>query len=255
MAIPMHRHSALGSYVIKHRLNTIRQASPNQLLACVDEESLRRFIHDLKLPLTLLKGELEAIQDGIHHWSPSKTAALLSEVNQINQMLENLRDDTPYSVAKSGDQQHMNLSVSLAAAIERHQSCLKQYDIKLISSIEENIIVTCAGSQTYRIFNNLLSNSLKYTAAPGVIAVSLTTQQQFIRLSWLDSSPAPAVEELSQLGQSHFRACSTSDEQSGSGLGLASVCHIVTQLNGSANFSLSPLGGLAVEILLPCLER
>ncbi|QVK24239.1 hypothetical protein KHX94_06715 [Shewanella dokdonensis] len=49
---------------------------------------MRKLIHDLKLPLTLVNGELEAIEDGVRAWTPETTRTLLSELEQIKSMLE-----------------------------------------------------------------------------------------------------------------------------------------------------------------------
>ncbi|QUN06314.1 hypothetical protein KDN34_02275 [Shewanella yunxiaonensis] len=218
------------------------------------EQQWRNFIHDFKLPLTLLQGELEAIQDGIRPFTPEKISLLLHEIEQLNELL----DSVPTLPRKSIPTSHRlcNASATLLSTLKHHEAELTAKGLILKQEIEPARFIEGTTAALSRIFHNLMSNSLKYTEASGLIQISLTTTADKLLLQWQDSAPAPQQDELIKLTQTGFRArLPMTHAAKGCGLGLASISQLVQQLRGSIDFTHSELGGLKVTMQLPLAHR
>src|SRR5215813_10084195 len=97
-----------------------------------------------------------------------------------------------------------------------------------------------------------MQNSLRYTDAPGRIAISLRREHDRAVIDWQDTSPGVAAEELPRLTERLYRVdASRSRVSGGSGLGLAIARAIVDGHGGRLVATASPLGGLAIRLELP----
>jgi two-component system sensor histidine kinase BaeS len=103
-----------------------------------------------------------------------------------------------------------------------------------------------------QVFGNLLQNTLRYTDAPGKLAVAVRREGERVVLEWQDSSPGVPEADLPRLTERLFRVdASRSRAGGGSGLGLAIVKAIVEAHGGTFVARASRLGGLALEVALP----
>ncbi|WP_162180634.1 sensor histidine kinase [Shewanella mangrovi] len=244
----MNRSPAFVAAVVPHFPSGYRESAT--IIAA--ENALRQMLlHDLKLPLTVLKGELEALQDGIHQWTPAVISSMLGELDQMNTLLNTFEPSN-----EETRQQH---PISLSGFISRQQSqfyrVATQTGLTLRMHIQPHLWVDADITPLKRIMQNLLSNSIKYTKSPGTIDIQLKRADDTgqCELIWQDSSPGVSLHELPLLARAHFRTHSATHTQDGKGLGLWGVKQMVQQLNGSVNFSQSSLGGLGVTISLPYL--
>ncbi|MBX3684628.1 MAG: hypothetical protein KF909_00725 [Rhodocyclaceae bacterium] len=106
-----------------------------------------------------------------------------------------------------------------------------------------------------QLLGNLLENSLRYTDAPGRIAVTLERQGQRIFIDIADSAPGVPAADLRRLFEPLNRAeLARSRHQGGSGLGLAIRKAIVRSHGGRIEAACSSLGGLRLRIELPATE-
>ena len=102
------------------------------------------------------------------------------------------------------------------------------------------------------MFANLLQNSLRYTDAPGKIAIALRREEKCVVVDWEDSAPGVPGDDLKRLTDRLYRVESSRNRASGgSGLGLAIAAAIVEGHGGTLTALASALGGLKIEIALP----
>jgi two-component system sensor histidine kinase BaeS len=103
-----------------------------------------------------------------------------------------------------------------------------------------------------QLLSNLLDNSRKYTQSGGSVSVRVDSQPDGVELIVEDSAPGVPQAALPKLFDHLFRVeDSRSRAGGGSGLGLAICQRIVAAHQGSISASASPLGGLAIRVLLP----
>ncbi|GAA5139488.1 sensor histidine kinase [Thalassotalea piscium] len=102
------------------------------------------------------------------------------------------------------------------------------------------------------LFDNLIKNAIKYSGIGAEILISATRNRDNITISVEDSGPGIHEDQLDKVMQRFYRV--KHHEQTGSGLGLSIVSHIVALHKGNVTLGRSSLGGLRVDIVLPHLD-
>ncbi len=211
--------------------------------------------HELRTPISILRGEIEALQDGVRGYSRENLAALQQEVVNLGRLVDDLYE---LSMADIGALDYRKQELSLAQIIDE---CLRNYagqfaekNIKLTCSnqLNEKDLVFADASRLQQLFNNLLNNSLNYTDENGSLQVELAAGNGSITIALEDSAPAVAAEDLPRLFERLYRVeASRNRTTGGSGLGLAICKSIVEAHDGSISATFSVLGGLKILIALP----
>jgi two-component system sensor histidine kinase BaeS len=214
-------------------------------------EGLRRaFIadvsHELRTPLSVLRGELEALEDGIRPLDRAAVASLQGEIIQLGQLVEDL-----YELALSdvGALTYRMERVDLAALLTRvagsHDAGFKAAGLRLAVSVPEGPApVQADAGRLQQLLDNLLENSRRYTEAPGYVRLSLSEAAMHWQIDLHDSAPGLPGEQLAHLFERFFRAESSRNRATGgAGLGLAIGRNIVLAHGGQIEADASPEGG------------
>lgn len=231
----------------------------NQLARSLEknESNRRAFMadisHELRTPLAILRGELEAMQDGVRKLTPDAISSLQSEVALLTQLVEDLHQ---LSLSDAGALAYRKQPVDLVSLLEVVAGSFgERYRSRgLTLSL---MLPTQASSfgdpdRLMQLFTNLLENSLRYTDAGGTVQLSMQLSGEQWQLQFADSAPGVERQQQTQLFERFFRAESSRNRASGgSGLGLAICKNIVEAHDGSINAADSDLGGLKITLNLP----
>ncbi|QPI44276.1 MULTISPECIES: two-component system sensor histidine kinase BaeS [Pectobacterium] len=231
----------------------------NQLARTLEknEQSRRAFMadvsHELRTPLAVLRGELEALQDGVRKPDAHSLHSLQSEVTTLTKLVDDLHqltlsDRGALAYRKTSVDIVQILQIAIAAFHERFQK--KQ--ITLTTELPTQADVFGDPDRLSQLFNNLLENSLRYTDEQGQLAIKLVQQHKRWAIIWQDSAPGVTDEQLMLIFERFYRAESSRNRASGgSGLGLAICNNIVEAHSGRLYAEHSPLGGVMITIELP----
>ncbi|MGL6259062.1 ATP-binding protein [Vibrio sp. WXL210] len=248
-------------YHITHRGNDeiadVTQAF-NQLAQSLKQQQVLRerwladISHELRTPLAVLRGQLEALQDGIRPANRESIDALYQQVMTLTQLVDDLRSAAKSDLPLQLDLQSIDLSSQLNLISQTYRSRLHSKQITLELDITPSVSLSADQQKITQLINNVLENSYRYTDDGGQVQLSLTTHQNFAILMVEDSSPGVASESLPRLCERLYRVDqSRSRAFGGSGLGL-SICHNIVQAHhGRLSLDHSSLGGLKVTIQLP----
>lgn len=214
--------------------------------------------HELRTPIAILRAEIEALQDGIRPFSPEAVQSLHAEVLQLGRLVEDLFQ---LSLADIGALTYRKEKVELltileqAATVFRSKFAQKQITVTMNIQKEKQIYLFADAERLLQLFNNLLVNSLRYTAPKGELQISCTTTEKDTEIIFQDSSPGVPKVAISKLFDRLFRVESSRNRTSGgAGLGLALCKNIVEAHGGSIGAEPSPIGGLVIRISFP-VER
>lgn len=210
--------------------------------------------HELRTPLAVLRGELEAMDDGIRPLTPGALHSLQAEVGTLSQLVDDL-----YALALSDTgaltyrAQPIDLREPLKLAVEANQARLAQHPLHLELRLPELPLPVHADPvRLQQLFTNLLENSLRYTDRGGRLRIAVEARRGELLVDWQDSAPGVATELLPRLCERFFRGeGSPSRATGGSGLGLTICRNIVEAHGGTIEAKASPLGGLWIAIGLP----
>jgi len=210
--------------------------------------------HELRTPLSILRGEIEAMQDGIRPIDSTAITSLHSEALRLGKLVDNLHD---LSMADSGSLPMNRLPVQpgavLREVLQKYLGRLAQRHITIIDELGEHPLTIMADEERLsRLFCNLLENTVRYTESPGVLKVRQEQANELLILSFEDSGPGVPEGSLDRLFDRLYRVDpSRSRDLGGDGLGLAICKQIVQDHDGEIKASRAQLGGLLIEIVLP----
>ena len=212
--------------------------------------------HELRTPLSVLRGEMEAIEDGARQPTPQVMSSLRDEVLQLTRLVDDLHT---LSVADV-DGLRCNFSAGDAHAglwriAQRFEVQARQrgLTLQLPPRTALAIDVNWDFGRIEQLLANLLTNSLRYTDVPGIIVVDWASDGRIVTLTVDDSAPGVSPANLRELFEPLFRGDKARQrgDQHGSGLGLAIARSIAHAHKGSISASLSPRGGLQLCVRLP----
>lgn len=211
--------------------------------------------HELRTPLAVLRGEIEAMQDGIRPLNQENLGSLAQEVGQLERLVTDLRL-LSQSDAGALDIQlaPMNLSDCLASRLDDADRWLVESGLVLTKKIAPDIMIRGDAQRLRQLWNNLLDNSCAYTQPPGELRVKLFAQQGEAVIIWEDSTPGVPEGELARLTERLYRVEGSRNRASGgSGLGLSIASALVTAHGATLTPSISTLGGLRWTLRFPLL--
>lgn len=233
----------------------------NDMAAALDqvEQSRRRWVadisHELRTPLAVLRGELEAIMDGIHPLTPETIKSLSGDVMRLNRLTEDL-----YQLALS-DQGALSYRKVLLDPLPLLQEDLaafmpdfnnKRISVKWINRLPKPLLINADSGRLSQLFRNLLTNSLNHTDKGGQMEIMIERVENRLVIELADSSPGVSQQDIAHLFERFYRVDSSRNRHlGGAGLGLAICSNIVKAHDGTLKAFHSALGGLAIRISLP----
>jgi two-component system sensor histidine kinase BaeS len=226
-------------------------------------EALRREMvadisHELRTPLAVLRGEMEALQDGVRPFSADALASLQAEVSLLSKLIDDLYE---LSLADVGALSYRMLPVDMSGLAEQSVETYRERFGSRRLRVEtemgaEACIIEGDAQRLTQLMSNLLENTLRYTDPDGVVRVSVRTEGHTVAVECQDSAPGVPAPFLPRLFDRLFRVDpSRSRESGGAGLGLAICQRIVESHRGTIQALPSQLGGLRVRIVFPLAQE
>jgi two-component system sensor histidine kinase BaeS len=215
--------------------------------------------HELRTPLSVLRGELEAVQDGARKPDDILIKNLLDEVLHLSRLVGDLHTLSMADVGQLHCEfQTQSVTADLLRLTARYEVLGLKHGHKVQIKSQAEVIAHWDMRRINQVLTNLFENSMRYTDSPGRILVGWEIQENEFRFTMEDTPPAVPSHALTQMFEPLYRADSArtrtsngGDNGSGSGLGLAIVRAIVEAHNGRIAASQSELGGIKVTLDLP----
>jgi two-component system sensor histidine kinase BaeS len=211
--------------------------------------------HELRTPLSILRGEIEALKDGIREINPGTLDSLYAEVRHLSKIVNDLHE---LSLADSGALSIQKVPIDPAAVLTEtlghFKKRLAEHQIAIENTLEGQPPVAVIGDadRLRQLFSNLLENVLRYAGAPGVLKIGQTRRTNRLTLFFEDSGPGVPEAALEHLFDRLYRVDrSRARTHGGSGLGLSICKSIVTALGGEIRAFSGGSGGLRIEIEFP----
>ncbi len=224
-----------------------------------NEQTRRQWVadisHELRTPLSVLRGEIEALQDGVRQPTPQAIGSLHSEAMRLGRLVEDLYQ---LSLSDVGALTYRKTKVILADLLEQAIKPLQaQFARKgIILNVEHpkngGPVLFADPERLHQLIGNLLENSLKYTDSGGQLDIRLETQGDVATIHFSDSAPGVPESELDKLFERLYRVENSRNRHTGgAGLGLSICRNIVEAHEGTISARPSPRGGLWITIQLP----
>jgi two-component system sensor histidine kinase BaeS len=224
---------------------------------------LANISHELRTPLAVMRGELEAMLDGIRELNKDNLGSAHQEALHLQRLVEDLYQLTSSELGDdnvaqmSYQKQALDFSALVEDDLERFQPLIDKagLEFSFINTAQcenEDVWIKGDASRLSQLIHNLVNNSLKYTQAPGKLVAELIVKNDVMIFTLMDSAPSVKEGELDKIFDHLYRAEQSRNRKTGgSGLGLAICQKIAQSHDGELTASLSDLGGIKMTLCLP----
>lgn len=205
-----------------------------------NRELISNISHDLKTPITAIKGYVEGIMDGVAD-TPEKVDKYVKTIyNKANDMDRLINELTTYSGIDSNripyNFHRINVADYFGDCVEEVGLDLDSKNIRLNYSnlVDTDTIVIADPEQMKKVINNIISNSVKYMDKPqGSIDIRILDETDAIRVEIEDNGKGIAQKDLQKIFERFYRTdASRNSAQGGSGIGLSIVKKIIEDHGG-----------------------
>ena len=212
--------------------------------------------HELRTPVTIIQGNLEAILDGIYEPTVEAIAPIYEETLHVGKLIDDLRD---LALAEAGELRISCESTDLRELVdqvaETISGSLDQGPRILVSGNTKLPSLMLDPKRIRQVLVNLLSNAVRVTPAEGRIDIRLTrVGSDRVELSVTDSGPGSPEEDLPHIFERLYRGDrARSRAHGGSGLGLAIARHWVEAHQGTISAENVPGAGACFRVRFPVI--
>ena len=202
-----------------------------------NKELISNISHDLKTPITAVKGYIEGIMDGVADTPEKMDRYVRTIYNKTNHLINELtfysKIDTnriPYTFSK------LNVEDYFADCAEEVGLELETRGIELVYAnyVEKDVMVIADGEQIRRVIHNIISNAIKYMDKPkGIIQIRIKDVGDFIQIEIEDNGKGIGPKDLPYIFDRFYRTdVSRNSSKGGSGIGLSIVKKILEDHGG-----------------------
>ena len=214
--------------------------------------------HDLRTPLTVIGGYVEAMRDGVLQPTPERLALIYTEIERLQDLVGDLK---MLSQVDAGElplhPQHIDPADLLehARAPFEHHAARQQVTL-CVDAAPDLPKIAVDEARMMQVFGNLISNALRYTPARGEICLLARVESGQMCLAVRDTGSGIEPDELPYIFDRFHRADKSRHTEAGeSGLGLAIVKALVEAHGGQVRAEATQGGGTTILIMLPLAQE
>ena len=205
--------------------------------------------HELRTPLAVLRGELEAMIDGVHAIDEAHLAAAVDQIAMVTKLVEDLRT---LALAEAGalalQKEPTDLSVLTNEAAYSFEGLAATTGVRLEVRMPDDLpLVDLDPLRIQQVIGNLVANALRYAPRGGVVSIVGEARPGTVAISVVDSGPGIPPEMLPHV----FERFAKAEDSRGSGLGLAIARQLVEAHGGSIRAASAVGAGATIVFELP----
>lgn len=243
----------------RNELGTVAEAF-NHMAAGLDRQQRLRqqmvadIAHELRTPISVIQGTLEAMLDGVLQADPAELRDLHGETRRLARLVEDLRT---LSLADAGQlnllRQHIDPANLTESVVNRMLPLAEAREITLTASVERPLpMIDADADRIAQVLTNLIDNALRYTPSDGKVTVRAWPANAHVNIAVSDTGPGIPPEDLPNLFERFWRGDRSRNRHGGgTGLGLAIARELVELHAGTIDIDSQPGKGSTFTISLP----
>ena len=208
-----------------------------------NKELISNISHDLKTPITAIKGYVEGIMDGVADTPEEMDRYVRTIYNKTNEMDHLINELTFYSKI---DTNRIPYTFSKLNVEDYFSDCAEEVGLELetrgiqlcyANYVDKDVLVIADGEQIRRVIHNIISNAIKYmdkqNGMKGIIQIRVKDVGDFVQVEIEDNGKGIASKDLPYIFDRFYRTdVSRNSSKGGSGIGLSIVRKILEDHGG-----------------------
>ncbi|MFP4407064.1 MAG: sensor histidine kinase [Spirochaetaceae bacterium] len=246
-----------GSLLQGHILLLMRDVSREQRVERIRRDFVSNVSHELKTPLTMIKGAVETLQDLSEESDETRSRfermieshtdrmiAIVEDLLSLARIEQSEASEVPFQ--KSGVRDLFDEAVSATEPLLRERSASVEIDAP------EELTVNAHPHLLIQALTNLIDNGVKYSDPGGTVRLRGRRENGVIRLEVEDTGWGIPVRDQERVFERFYRVDrSRTRERGGTGLGLSIVRHVALMHGGTVSLKSTPGEGSTFSIQLP----
>ncbi len=214
--------------------------------------------HELRTPLSILRCEIEAMQDGVREVTPETLGSLHFEILHLGRIVQDLHELSLIESEVTPDEQTaINPLEVLDEVLRAFRTRFEQRGLR-IDAPEKNsqtAFILADADRLKQLFSNVFDNTLLYADTPGVLKIRHECRAGLICLHFEDSGPGVPEESVGRLFDRLYRVDKARGRShGGSGLGLAICRSIAERFGGRIEAANVKSAGLRISVFFPIFQ-
>lgn len=212
-------------------------------------ELMAELSHELRTPVSVIQGNLEALLDGVYPADEQHLNPVLDEVHLLSRLIDDLRtlsEAETGTLALHREPTDLGVLVGEVAASYRPQAEAQGVMLELATD-EDPPLLQVDPVRIREVLENLLNNALRHAADRGRITLRAASIDGYAQLTVADDGAGVAPEDLPHIFERFYKG----DGSAGSGLGLTIAKDLVEAHGGTISAESQPGHGTTVRVRLP----
>jgi two-component system phosphate regulon sensor histidine kinase PhoR len=247
-------HEWKGIVLVFHDITELKK------LEQMRKDFLANVSHELKTPITSIKGFSETLLDGAAEDEKLREyflSIILKESDRMQGLIQDLLELS--KIEQQGFKLNMgevDMKPLLEEIVVILQNKADDKQIELDLQVDEHVIIPGDAYRLKQIFINLMSNAISYTPVGGRVRIALENEEEQIRVTVSDTGIGISQEEIPRIFERFYRVDKArSRNTGGTGLGLSIVKHLVEAHHGRIKVKSAVGVGTTFTVTLPKHER
>lgn len=227
-----------------HRfLGIIRDISERKHLDRVKSEFVSTVSHELRIPLTSIKGALGMLNNGVFGILEGKAKHMVQlAYNNTERLILLVNDLLDMEKIQAGKidlkMEKVNLTAIVKESIAMNQTYVSHLKVKLkLQNSPPDYFIVADSNRIMQVMANLISNAAKYSPINDVVGITIVLEDNFIKVSIADNGSGIPIEYHNKIFQKFWQLdASDSRKKGGTGLGLNITKAIIEHHSGQINF-------------------
>ena len=191
----------------------------------LQKELISNISHDLRTPLTMIKGYSEVMRDIPGENTPENVQVIIDETTRLSELVNDMLDlSRIQSGTRRPEKERFSITETLNDTLQRYEKLTMQDGYVIDVSIEGDAEVVADRGMILQVIYNLINNAINYTGEDKYVSVTQTITDTHVRITVRDTGDGIAKEDMADIWERYYRVDKVHKRATiGTGLGLSIV--------------------------------
>ncbi len=196
----------------------------------LQKELVANISHDLRTPLTMIKGYSEVMRDIPGENNPENVQVIIDETERLTELVNDMLDLSKIRAGtRRPEREIFDITDTVRSVLLRYEKLTEKDNYKIEFEADENVLVTADRTMILQVVYNLVNNALNYTGEDKRVSIVQSVWDNRVRISVIDTGSGIADEDIPYIWDRYYKVDKVHKRAKvGTGLGLSIVKEILS---------------------------